>query len=59
MFEKLKSDLLTGTCIGVGFEQKLILLTIYVLCKIHFDVTIDPNYPDEPYASLTSTAPFV
>ena len=37
---------------GVGFEQKLLLLPVYVLCPIDFNFTLDPNYPDESYAAV-------
>ena len=48
-YEKIKSYLWTGPCIGVGFEQKLLPLPEYVLCSIYFDLTLDPNYPDVTY----------
>ena len=35
-------------CIGVGFEQKLLILPVYVLCTIYLDLTLDPNDPNEP-----------
>ena len=44
--------MLTGPLIDVGFEHKLRLLTVYVLCPIYLDLTIDTNYPDEPYAEV-------
>ena len=41
-----------GPRIGAGFQRKLILLPVYVLCPIYFDLTIDPNDTDEPYAAV-------
>ena len=31
-------------------EQKFLLLTVYVLCPIHFDLSLYLNDPDEQYA---------
>ena len=54
-YEQLKPYLWTGPCIGVGFEWELILLPIYMLCPIYLKLTLDPNYPDEPYALFISS----
>ena len=49
-------DLWTVTCIGVGFEHNLLLITVYMLRNIYFDRNFDPNYTDEPNAIfITST----
>ena len=56
---KFNSDLLTGPCIGVVFELELLLLPVYVLCTINFDLTIDSNYCDKPYAAFISTTSLV
>ena len=52
-YEKYISDLWSGTLIGIGFEHKLILIHVYVLRMIHFKLTLDPKYPDEPNAAFT------
>ena len=36
----------------VGFERKLLLLYVYVLCPIYVYLTLDPNDPDEPYTEV-------
>ena len=41
-----------GPQIGAGFQRKLLLLPVYVLCPIYFDLTIYPNDTDEPYAAV-------
>ena len=38
----------TGPLIDVGIEHKLLLMPVYMLCPIYLDLTLDPNYPDEP-----------
>ena len=38
--------------IGVGSQHKLLLLTVYVLCTIYLNLTINPNDHDEPYATV-------
>ena len=48
------SDLLTGPCIGDVFEYKLLLIPVYMLCQIYFDLTLYQNDPDEPYEAFTS-----
>ena len=45
-YENFNTDLLTGSYIGVVFEQKRVLLPVYVLFTIHFHLTLDPNDPD-------------
>ena len=42
----------TGPLISVGFERKLLIMPVYVLCPIDLDLTIDPNDNDEPYAAV-------
>ena len=51
-YEQYKSYLWTVPWIGVGFEQKLLLHTVYVLWPINLDLTLDPNYNDKPYAEI-------
>ena len=43
----------SGQWIGVGFEQKLLLMPVYVSCPVDLYLTLDPNDPDEPYAAVT------
>ena len=38
--------------IGVGFEQKSLILYVYVLFSIYLYLTHDPNDPDEPYTGV-------
>ena len=33
-------------------EQKLLPLPVYLLCPIYFDLTLDPNDPDEKYSAV-------
>ena len=40
-------------------ELKFVLLLVYVSCPIHFDQSIDPNYPDETYTKFTSTTSLI
>ena len=46
----LNYELLTGLCIGIGFEFKLLLTPVYELLKIHLYLSVDPNDSDEPNA---------
>ena len=57
--EKFNPNLLTDPCIGVGFERKLLLLPVYVLCQIDVDLTIYPYYSDETYSAFISKTPLV
>ena len=47
-YQKIQPYLWNGPFIGVGFERKLLLQPVYVLCPIYFDLTLDPKNPDEP-----------
>ena len=58
-YEKFKSYLWTGPYMGVGFERKLLLLPVYVLCTIYFDLNIDLNNLDEPCAAFISATSLV
>ena len=40
---------------AIYFERKLVILPVYELCPIYFDLTIDPNDPDEQYTAFMST----
>ena len=51
-YESFKSYLWSGQWIGVGFEQKLLLMPVYVSCPVYLYLTFDPNDPDEPYAEV-------
>ena len=57
--KKFSSDLITGPCFGVCLEQEFILLPIFVLFSIYFDLNIDQNEPDEQYAVLLSTTSLI
>ena len=52
-------DLWSGPCIGVGFEYKLLLLPVYTLFPIDFELTGYPIGPNESYASFISTTSIV
>ena len=54
-YEWFKSDFWTSTWIGAGFEQRLLLLHVYVLCPIYVELTIYPNDTDEPYEEVIIT----
>ena len=36
-------------------NRNIYILHVHVLCPIYFDLNLDPNYPDEPYAAFIIT----
>ena len=56
-YVKLISILWIGPWFGVGYEFIWILLPVYVLWWIYFDLPIDPKDPDEPKEELIVSMP--